>query len=118
MATFDELARRYADEIAIAANRDKIGRAAGMLKEASDVARRSNVVAALKSVNTNLDSLVYTGTSDHLSEEDKDRITRSIAESLGVDPSRLRPAMKQASIDNAIVVVQDIENIIQTVKPK
>lgn len=113
MATSEELAKKYASIIEMAARRDRLSRTAGMLKEASAVARGSNVTAALKKVHDELESLVITTTNKPLTEAEKDAIARSVAEEIGfARPDKLRPAMKQASIDNAIVVVTDIEAII------
>jgi hypothetical protein len=113
--TPDELADEYADELATAAAQDRLARAAGALRGAARIAKGSNVTAALKKIHRHLESLVFTSTNKPLSEAEKDAIAEQTAKKLGLpDPKKLRPAMRQASIDNAIVVVQDIENIINT----
>lgn len=117
MPKLSELAKQYAELLETARAQDKLAKLAGMLDEEQRIARGSNVVEALKELHESLEDLVYTKDQKPLSEADKDRIAREVGELLGLRrPERLRKATKEASIDNAIVVVQDIEDIINSTR--
>jgi hypothetical protein len=119
MATFKEQVDELAQAIRTATAQDQINQlrakqAGKQIANASD--RAANTITALKRVAKTIDTLV-TPEGTPWSEEEKEAISRSVAESLGLKkPDRFRFATKQASIDNIVVVIQDIEDIIKDVK--
>lgn len=119
MATYQERVDEFAREIRTATIQDQLNQhqaeqAGKKIASASD--RAANTINALKRVGQKIDSL-KTPEGQTWTEEEKDAFSRSVAESLGLKkPDRFRFATKQASIDNVVVVIQDIEDIIKDVK--
>jgi DNA-binding ferritin-like protein len=121
MATenIDQLAERYAAELQSAAFQDRLARvvAEALVKDKKKIPVVSNIVAAMGNIEDDIASRVYAGTEKPLSDEDKERIYKAIAEKLGLDrPEKLKKLIKEASIDNALVVIQDAQDIIDKIK--
>jgi hypothetical protein len=112
MATFDELAERYAQQIRIAARADRPPKTASvkiesaMAKTDSTSIKGARLVGALKTVDENLDGLVLSDTRKALTEEQRTDILRQTGIKLGLKkPERLYLMVKEASNDNFVALV-------------
>lgn len=111
MATFDELAREYAQRIRTAIRTD--GFTANRRPWASDVAG-SRTLQEAKAVKRDIDGLVYTKNNRSLSPEDKQQIIEQIDRELGL-PKRIigEGFVNKASNDDFSDLADEIENILK-----
>lgn len=120
MATenIEQLAERYAAELHSAAFQDQLARVvAEALAKGKKIPVVSNTVAAMGKIEDDIKTRVYVESKKPLSDDDKERIYKAIAERLGLDrPEKLKKLIKEASIDNALVVIQDAQDIIDKIK--
>lgn len=116
--TFEQLAKRYAEEIHAAAFQDQLARVvAETLAKGKRTPVVRNTVAALGKIEEDLRAKVYVDSQQPLTDDDKESIYKAIAERLGLGRhDKLKELIKEASIDNALVVIQDAQDIIDKIK--
>lgn len=117
MPTLDELADDYANKIRAALTEDIRTKTASAILEHRTPVKKARVAAALMEVGQSLDRLVSSRTKLPLSEEDKQEISDSIAEKLNLPQrGRLRGVLKEASVQNFLVILADIEAMLRREK--
>lgn len=107
MPTFDEIAKKYADELRDALDSEFTKKAS--VVEAS--VRGSVTAAVLKKIANELDRK-WKVDNKPLTEDQRDKITDGIAEALGLpDPAAIKRVVKSASNDAYMQMVQQISDI-------
>lgn len=97
MATFQELAKRYAKRIRLGTRKE--GKKIASLTESH--VKQSPTAQALKDVAMDINDLTYTGNSQPLNNDDRQKLSELISEELNFsDPDKLHMMLKEASIEN------------------
>jgi len=111
MATFNELAKRYAQRILDAIAQDGFSEYTTITASAL---RASKTVQEIKTVKRNIDGLVYTETEKPISESDKTRIIIEIQKELHLPSQRqMELVLEAASNDDLSDLADEIENILK-----
>jgi hypothetical protein len=111
MASFDELALKYAAIIRDALGRDGFVKSA---RASRQQVQTSHLLRALKQVHNEVEGLVYIATNEPLSETDKQIILRGTGEKLGiVRATALSESTKAASNDALDELINQIDDLLQ-----
>jgi len=115
MATFEVFGKRYGSRIVKAVREDQIAEAAGLITE--DDLPSSNLGTEIIKIGHALNKLVYKGTKRPLSEEDKEKIAKEIANEIGWQrPIALRRMIKGGSVDALLTMAQQLEALFRALK--
>ncbi|WP_010605706.1 hypothetical protein [Pseudoalteromonas maricaloris] len=111
MATFQELARNYAERIRSAIASDGLS---NRTKVYADDLRGSNTLLEAKRIKREIDSLVYSGSNTPLSEADKRDILERLNQELGLPTHRQKSfgIVESASNDDLADLADEIENVL------
>jgi len=110
VATFQELAKQYADRIRKAIQADNFSRIRSL--SSFDV-MGSETLRETKAVKRDIDNLVYTDSRKPLTEQDKDRLVKDIDQELGL-PRRIQKSLvESASNDDLADLADQIENVLK-----
>lgn len=111
MATFNELAQQYAQRILAAISQDGFSKYTKITASSLSVSR---TIQEIKSVKSDIDSLVYTKSRKPLSEADKTRIIIEIQKELRLPSQRqMEMVFEAASNDDLSDLADEIENILK-----
>jgi chromosome condensin MukBEF ATPase and DNA-binding subunit MukB len=111
MPLFDTMARQYADEIRVAAYRDRIAEPRGEFTDASHVAT-SSLTASLIEIARSLEDLTHGDTNERIPAEDKECIIRRTAQRLGVNPQMLQVALQAVVAGNVMQAKQCLNHLL------
>ena len=114
MSLFDAVARQYADEIRVAAYRDRIAEPRGEFTDASNVAA-SSLAASLIQIARSLEDLTHDETNEPIPADDKECIIRRTAQRLGVDPQMLQVALQTVVAGNLMQGIQCLNHLLDHV---
>ena len=111
MATFQELARDYAERIR---KNIELDRFSGYYKIPVESIRNSRTLQEAKAIKREIDQLVYINSNLPLSESDKDAIKGLIDRELGLPQNLLKSyAIESASNDDLADLADAIENVLR-----
>lgn len=124
--TATELGHRFASALVKAAETDasieRISEAvfATRTKTASSGVskkERSTLSQVLRKLGTDLESRVYADSDTPISEQTKENLCEEVAKALEgkITSKKIRHMLKEASLDNFVVVTQDIEDFYQAI---
>ena len=111
MATLNELSQQYTRRISEAIAKDGFTKYS---KVTTASLSSSSTLRELKNIKHHIDSLVYTGTQDRLSETDKNIIIEGIRQELNLPSQRqMKVILEAASNDDLSDLTDEIENILK-----
>lgn len=117
MASFDEIAQKYAQQIRHAVIHSELNESATtpLIKQA--FVKKDPFVEALKGVNSDLSSLVYSDSQKPLSIEDKEDIIVRTGRELGLrEPHDLIPLIKESSNENALAMLTYMSQVLRDLR--
>lgn len=110
MATFNELAKDYAERIRRAIRTDNFQTLRSL--SPNDLIQ-SNTLREAKAVKRDIDSLVYTESNKPLSEQDKNRLVQDVDQELGLPRRTQKSLVESASNDDLADLADEIENVLR-----
>lgn len=111
MATFEEIALRFARQIQMSLNQDGFGKRQNLTES---TVRVSVTASTLREIADELDRLTYEETGRFLSEHDKTQLCVLVAEQLVADNNyAVRTAVRAARNDDFAILVDIVSQIIQ-----
>lgn len=119
MATFKEIAERYAKDIRRAVRQTKLEKpiSEGLIKKAFLI--EDPLLETLKSIQRDLDRYTYKATDKPLSEDTKREILTTTGKILGLSrPDNIVYIVKEASNENALELIDYIGQFIDEVTEK
>ena len=108
MSGFDTMAKRFADEIRVAAKRNRSAESRGQKYGNTNIAF-SPFVAMLRLIAQEIENLTYGDTNEPIPDHDKECIVRRTAQQLGLDPIKLHAALRAISAGNPMPAIQSLE---------
>ena len=121
MATFAELAKKYADKLIRAAHADSIVATEKQLRTTSYYPT-SYVGQALTEIGKEIEALEYNSgdnEGENLSDEDKADLASEIAKRLAyAKPKTIRLMLKEGSNDSLLTMAQQIADMYQAIKDR
>ncbi len=111
MATYEDFYKQYAKRILAAIGKDGFS---PYSRITASQLRGSNTLSELKSIKQAIDGLVYEGTDNHLSTEDRNRIYRGLSQALRLPTlQKSIDLCEAASNDDLTDLVDTIDNILK-----
>jgi hypothetical protein len=117
MATFNDIAKEYAEKIKTATNRTTVTKTASTNLIEKAIKESDPLIVVLKNIQYDLDSRRYSDTNKPLSKEDREFILKQTGVLLGLErPDNLAYVVKEASNENAISLLSYMTQLLNDIK--
>ena len=114
MPFIDAIDRQFADEIRVAAYRDRVAEPRGEFTDAHHVAT-SFLAASLTEIARSLKELTHSETHELIPEDAEECILRRTADRLGLDPHQLLAALQAVLTKNSVQAMESLNQLLDHV---